>query len=398
MKHRSFAFVAMLAAGLPAQALAADCTTLNGSSPIIYGAGGSAQTNLVGKAAVVLQGSTSPVFVVYQDSAGACAGINALAGVGPTSITGSASYWDSAGVKGSCTLALTGNAVQFAVMGNSPLLCPLITDPSLVADITDVTGPISSVNVFVPNASTQQSISSEAFYLIYGLGAAAGIAPWTSTDPAYFIHRNENSFVQLYLATASTLPVTKFYGVDAGTNANSVAYAAALANPEQGIAFASGDVADANRATVRTLAWQQAGQDVAYWPDSSATAFDKANVRSGQYYLWGANHFYGLQGVAEGSFADANVAAYVGYLSGASQPVGTTKTITETAVANKNVPTCAMHAQRSGDLGPVFAYEATEPCDCYFDFKATGATTCDVCDDSTPCATGTCRLGYCEAR
>lgn len=373
-----------------------ECSTISGGAPIIYGAGGSAQRDLVGKIAVVLQSATNKVYVVYKDDAGACSGIDALTGLGATSLTGNAFYWDSAGARKTCTLPLTGEAVDFAAMVVSPLACPLITDLAEVENIVSHVGPISTVNVLVPNISTQQSISAEAFYLVYGLGALADIAPWNNPDPGYYVRRNENAAVQIILSLATGLPVTKFSGVDAGTNANSVTLLSAL--DEQGIAFASGDVADANRATVRTLAWQQEAQTAGYWPDSTATAFDKANVRNGLYYLWNPGFIYGLEGATEGSWADPSVQVFAEYFGGISQPAGTTQTITQTAIANKNIPQCAMHVQRDGDLGDLYAWEAPEPCDCFFEFSATGATECTACDDSTPCGTGVCRFGYCEER
>ncbi|MEQ1503098.1 MAG: hypothetical protein ABMB14_12750 [Myxococcota bacterium] len=374
------------------------CADISGGAPILYGAGGSAQTSLVGKVSVVLQNADDPIFAVYKDDAGACAGIDALTGLGATAISGSAKYWDSAtGTQLTCTLPLGGQALDFASMGNGPLVCPLITDPALVDGIVDVTGPISSVNLIVPNASSQQAISAEGAYLVYGFGPDADIAPWNNADPSYYIHRNENSFVQIYVSIATGLPLTRFYGVDAGSNGNSVAYLTALANPEQGVAFVSGDVADANRATVRTLAYQHFGQNAGYWPDSSATAFDKINVRRGQYYLWGPAHLYGREGATPGSYQDPNVGTLLDYWQGASQPAGTTQTITDTAILNKNVPTCAMEATRDGDLGPIYRYAPPEPCGCLFDFSVTGATTCAVCDDDTPCGgTDVCRHGFCE--
>ena len=173
---------------------------------------------------------------------------------------------------------------------------------------------------------------------------------------------------------------------------------AALADPEAGIGFVSADVADSSRASVNTLAWQQTGQDVAYWPDSSATAYDKANVRDGQYFLWNPIHFYGLEGSGgPGTYDDSNVQVLLEYLSGLSQPAGTTQTITETAVKNHNIPVCAMHVARDGDLGAEYVDPPNEPCDCYFDYNTTGATSCNTCDDSTPCSSGTCRDGFCEA-
>ena len=81
-----------------------------------------------------------------------------------------------------------------------------------------------------------------------------------------------------------------------------------------------------------------------------------------------------------------------------SQPAGTTQNITDTAISNKNVPVCAMQVNRDGDLGDIYAWKPPEPCGCYFDFKATGTTSCTTCDDATPCSgTDVCRYGYCEA-
>ena len=85
------------------------------------------------------------------------------------------------------------------------------------------------------------------------------------------------------------------------------------------------------------------------------------------------------------------------YFSGVSQPVGTTQTITETATLNKNVPTCAMEVARDGDLGPIYAWASPEPCGCFYDFSATGASSCETCDDTDPCSgTQVCRFGFCE--
>ncbi|MFM2160944.1 MAG: hypothetical protein RLZZ383_456 [Pseudomonadota bacterium] len=374
------------------------CDSISNGAPILYGAGGSAQTPLVGKAAVLFQASTDPVFIVYKDDGGACTGINALADVGPTVITGTAKYWDpTTGAQSTCTLPFAGAEVQFASMGNTALLCPLITDPSLVEGVTSVAGPISTVNLLVANASTQQAISAEALYFLYGFGGSAGIAPWTNPTPDSFIRRNENSYVQLYLAEATGLNAAAFYGVDATSNSKSVSLLAALAEPEAGISFASGEVADANRATVRTLAYQHSGQTAAYWPDSSATAFDKINVRNGAYYLWGPGYFYGRSGGLPGSFLDADVERFVNFFGGLYQPPGTTKTLTEAAIENKNVPQCAMNVQRDGDLGEIYAYTPEEPCGCFFDFKATGATTCDTCTSDADCGGGaSCNFGYCE--
>lgn len=374
-----------------------DCSTISGGAPIVYGAGGSAQRDLIGKAAVVLQAASDPVYVVYKDDAGACSGINALTGLAGTTITGTAYYWDSTGAKKTCNLSISGDEVDFASMVVLPDKCPLITDDSYLDGITWVTGPISGIAVLAPVASTQQNISAEAFYLTYLLGPEAGIEPWTNPDPAYYLKRDENSAAGIIMSLATGLPIENFYGTDAGSNSNTVTLLGGLADPEAGIGFASTDVADANRATVKTLAWQAFGQNAAYWPDSTATSFDKWSIRWGQYELWNPGYFYAFEGRSPGTFEDPAVATLLGYLAGTEQPAGTTQTITQTAIANKNVPLCAMHVTRTDDIGPLYASEPAEPCDCYFDYATTGATTCDTCDDANPCADGVCRNGFCEA-
>lgn len=378
------------------------CEDISGGAPIIYGAGGSAQRDLIGKAAVLLQSSDSPVYVVYNDTEGGCSGLYAMTGLGSANITGTGYYWDELGTRLTCTLPLTGAPVQFGAQAIGPLTCPLVTDPALVADFVDAVGPISAFNVVVQIGSSQQAISSEAFYLIYGLGApAADISPWNLSDPSYVISRNDSSAAAQVFSVASTLPSSKFlnFGVDAGSNSNSIALLVALADAEAGLAFVAADVADANRATSRTLAWQQTGQNVAYWPDSSATTFDKANVRNGQYNLWNPGHFLAPGDAATGIADNPDVQVLLDYMSGAAQPAGTTTTITETAVANKNIPWCAMRVNREGDVGPVYSWAPSEPCGCYYDFQTTGATTCAACDtNNNPCSgTDVCRFGYCEA-
>lgn len=120
-------------------------------------------------------------------------------------------------------------------------------------------------------------------------------------------------------------------------------------------------------------------------------------MRNGQYFLWNPIHLYGIEGSTEGSYADQNAKTFLGYLAGTSQPAGTTQTSVETAVLNHNIPVCAMNVARDGDLGPEYAVTPDDPCGCYFDYANTGVTTCATCDDSTPCASGTCRYGFCEA-
>jgi hypothetical protein len=70
----------------------------------------------------------------------------------------------------------------------------------------------------------------------------------------------------------------------------------------------------------------------------------------------------------------------------------------DVVIQNGLVPSCAMKVQRSVEGGDMTPTTVSEPCGCYFEFKATGATTCTACTDSSTCGTGMCRHGYCEAK
>jgi len=395
----ALALLAALAAPGVAAADTPDCETAANGVPIIYGAGATGPRDLIGEMAFQLENGDDPVFLVYQDQ-GACTGPYALAGLASSTLTGTANYWDpTSGAKTACNLPLSGVSVDFAFTDVKAENCPLINyDDSLLVGLLEVQGAVDPAAVLVPVGSTQQVISAEAFYLLYGFGAAAGIAPWTKDDATYFQRRNEDSGTQLMFSLASSLPNNKYVGTDAGGGSTLVNNLAALTDPEAGIGFATAATADGHRDVVRNLAWQAPGQDVGYWPDSDATTFDKANVRSGQYAVWANVDFYAYEGSTSGSYADADVQKLGDYFAGVSQPAGVAETITEAATKKKLVPVCAMHVARDTDMGPMYASEPAEPCDCYFDYTNTGATTCTACDDSNPCSgSDVCRLGFCEA-
>jgi hypothetical protein len=396
---RVFPLLIAAVAAFPSAGTAAapDCDSISGGAPILYGAGSTGARDLIGEMAWATENANSPLYVVYQ-SFGSCTGTDALTGVGPANITGTADYWDpDTKARTACNLPLAGKPVQFGVLDVRATNCPLVAgDESLLDGLTELFGPVDPVSVIVPVASTQQVISAEAFYLVYGLGADAGIEPWTSNDPAYFQRRNEDSGTQTMISLAAGIPSNKYIGTDAGGGSTLIANLAALANGEQGIGIATAGSADASRTSVRNLAWQGKGQDVGYWADSDASSFDKKNVRDGQYEVWANVVFYAKDGGSPGTFADPKVKIFADYFTGSVTPPGAPESMDEAATIKKLIPTCAMHVARDTDLGPIYAVTPAEPCDCYFDFTNTGATDCASCDDANPCASGTCRYGYCE--
>lgn len=376
------------AVGWPSAALAIQCGAL--PSPT-YGLGGSAQKPLIARVATALAQAAPPTTVIYQ-APGACFGINAL--ISRTPLTGTASYWDTNGKEQQCDLPLAGVQPNFANMGNFATTCPGVA--RLPDGLGDFRGPIAAVDFLVPVASQQQSISAEAAYLAFGLGKAGKVTPWV--DESFLIKRDQNSFATLLVSLATGVPPAAFKGVDAKSNAGTVMLVGAAQNPEAAIGYASSDVADANRGSVRVLAYQHKGQSCGYWPDSTVTAFDKANVRSGQYWLWAQTHFFApVDG--GGTIPHADTARFVGLFTRAVTVPGIDMLAIE--AKSGNVPECAMHARRDGDLGPLASYLPAAPCGCAFEKAATGATGCTACkinDDCKNTPQPTCRFGYCEVR
>lgn len=380
------ALVAVALTGAARNAFAAPCSSL--PDPV-YGLGGSATKPFLGKVAAALTKAGYAHTLVYQ-SPGACLGINAL--LADTKITGTASYWDADGKEQTCDLPLTGQAVDFANMGNSATSCPGVSQ--LPAGVGDFEGAVQPFTLIVPTASTQQSISREAAYLAFGLGAGGQAAPWI--DEAQIFRRDANSAAQLFIAIATGVPAGKFKGVDTKNNAGTVTAVSSSTSPEAAIGLVSGEVADANRATVRILAYQHTGQTCGYWPDSSVTSFDKRNVRTGQYYVWSPTHYFAKVD-ASGKPADPKVKDLLGILTTeAAAPTGVD--INQLAIKAGSVPKCAMEVQRKGDLGEISSYAPAAPCGCFYESVATGTTSCTACTKDAEC-TGSathCRFGFCE--
>ena len=394
----SLVIAAVLAAATQAHAQPA-CTSLEN---VVIGAGGSASVPLLASVGAALRAIEPPLTLVYQ-SPGACFGITPY--VDGTGITGTASYWDADGTQQTCTLPLTGLTPDFGMLGTAGTLCEGVT--AIPEGIGDFAGPVTSWSLIVPQASSQQVISAEAAYFIYGFGAIEGqAAPWI--DPAHVWGRSATSAALIAIALGAGVPPERMGSWFAGDRAawdvrtngrmvERVVESGAVA-PEATLGFVSTEVADANRATVRTLAYQHYGQSCGYWPDSTATAFDKRNVRDGHYYLWSAYRFYAPVD-SSGVITDPETRRLIGYFTGA-EPLPAGLPLNEIIIDNGNVPECAMQVWRDTDIGPLYSYLPEEPCGCSYDFLATGSTSCTACDDATDCPSSApaCRFGYCEVR
>ena len=415
----SGALGASVVLGAAVDARAATCSNLGGT--VIYGAGGSAQQPLVTQIGTQLAKLAAPIYVVYSDSGSACAGYSDL--VTPTSITGTALYWDGSGSTLTCTLDPGGDPVTFAIMGNAPNLCSGVAAPEGGVSYSQFLGSVQPVDFIVPAQSSQQSISTDAAYYIWGfdaVDAAHTVQPWNV--PANIFTRSASSFINVFVSLDTGIPASRVAvgGTQEATNGATITALNALnsSTPESGIGFVSGEVADGNRSKVKVLAYQHTGQSCGYTPDSdSTTAFDKINIRNGQYWLWSPAHLFAATSPAStnyGHITDANTAALIGYLTGdVAPPAGVDVFAAE--LAAYNVPQCAMEVWRDGDLAPLYSREPAGSCTCKFDYATSTAaplrpSSCTTCTQDSECSTHHCRnigpplntdagganVGYCE--
>ena len=158
--------------------------------------------------------------------------------------------------------------------------------------------------------------------------------------------------------------------------------------------------ADPNRSTIRVLAFQDQDQSCGYYPDSTATAFDKYNVRNGHYPIWGPSHFYNR---VNGSVPlKPNAQTFINDLSGITPLPGVD--LLALYAQNRVIPLCAMHVQRMSDGANYTPYTPSTSCNCYYDAQAIGQTSCKTCSGPTDCPASApaCNkfnnqpMGYCE--
>ncbi|HEX2570138.1 MAG TPA: hypothetical protein VH877_11315, partial [Polyangia bacterium] len=137
-------------------------------------------------------------------------------------------------------------------------------------------------------------------------------------------------------------------------------------------------------------------QRYAYFPDSTATSFDKINVRQGRYLPFGYLHLVAAINATTNVPLRAGATQFINWVLGSAQ--NPPFDIIDLQIQARTIPQCAMSVQRSAEGASLTAYQAPEPCGCYFEFKATGATSCTACTSDATCGSGKCRRGYCEAR
>jgi ABC-type phosphate transport system substrate-binding protein len=391
---------AALLGSTEASAQTVNCTSL--PNPVL-GVGGSAPNALVKAVAKKLAAANPPITVVYT-STGACDAMKALVPNGTTldaleKFTAvKPFYFDATGKEQNCEYPVGSNVfAEWGSMAQESKTCSdSLGTPIVLPDtVGDFIGPISGFSLIVPSTSTEYAISAEAIRYIYGRGIGAGgdVPPWT--EVAAVATRGSSSAAGLLLAKAAQIPLRPVGYTDVKDNQGAVNHVLAAQNPNAALGFCSTETAetDANVARVRTLAFKAFDQDYAYFPNSSATSFDKKNLREGRYFLWNPHHFFANKARLT---ANPNLQKFIDIITSKEELPGD-QNFLDLQIDVGNVPSCAMKVNRQGDMGPLVSFQPEAPCGCYFDFKTTGATSCKQCTTSADCGTGfECNVGYCE--
>jgi hypothetical protein len=337
------------------------------------------------------------VTVVYfgQNS---CAGVDSIVSGTPFFGIGAGGpiYWDATGAQFNCDVQSTSPVM--ANIGISDVFATTCYQlpGGLPTAVGEYIGPVQAMTFATHALSTEKAISGEAAYYVFGFGADSQVPPWTYE--ASIFTRDPLSGTQRMIATAIGVPPDRWKGT-ATVSSNDMVMRIATDNfPNLSIGILTAAVAQDNATMVKVLAYQDFGQKCAFYPDSSQSANDKANVRSGLYPIWGPLHLF-LRLDANGYPANVSAGKVAGYIAG-TLPTPPNLDLIKVAAQSRVVPQCAMRVRRTLEMGPTMPYAPAGACGCYYEKLATNATSCRTCTTSSQCPASTpvCSYGYCEAQ
>lgn len=384
-------------------AFAADqCSTLGGNQ--VYLAGSSAVKPVLKQLSATLKAAGSPIRLIYQ-SVSSCTGLSEVATQAGDKTSGS--YWGDDGTELKCDVdATSGHIPDIGLSDVYAATCDGVTVPA--TGFKDFLGPVQVMTFVAPPSSKESSISAEAAKVVFGFGGTGTVvAPWS--DKTVLFQRPDTSGTRRMIGKAIGLQISKWNGTEKSGSGDvlTAVHTADASNPNGGLGILAADLADTSRvgtaSGVKILAFQPTGSSCALLPDSSSTTYDKANVRTGKYPIWGGLH---LLTKVDGSGVPTNtdVKTVISYFTREGLDAATKQKMIDTEVAAHTIPWCAMSVKRDGEVGDAqtSAYAPEEPCGCYFEAKAQGTapSTCKACTADADCtgSNNKCRYGYCEAK
>lgn len=357
---------------------------------------GDTQEPLIKALARSLRDNTpNPITIVYVTS-GSCTNIDAI--VNETPYTANMAYVPSMAENPGWTPAMPAIACEMPTAG----VVPDITNSNVFVSacsktlpptVTEVHGPSQAYVLAVPKANTtDRAITFEEAYFIFGFGAAGGAQPWTDENQLFI--RTTTKSTLLSWAFNISVPAAKWKGMRFDKSSEVVTALTTSQSPQKAIGILGVEVFDANRDKLNVLAYRAKGQHYAYFPDSTATATDKKNVRDGHYTVWSPT-IYMAKGTG-GGVTNPGAAYVINLIAGKTATPAPNFNPVSLVVGAGIIPDCAMKVTRDSEGGNLRLYAPSEPCTCTYEKLATGTSTCQTC--TTTCATGTCRNGLCEVR
>jgi ABC-type phosphate transport system substrate-binding protein len=362
--------------------------------------------------AVKLAAEPAPATIVINANgvhATSCAGIANVVG-GTDFGSGVGRYYTRNGTtvtSNTCVFA-AGQTAHVAISDVFYETCAGMSQPR-PADIADVPGPVHATVFVVPKANTAvQYLTDKEAQTLFGCGASTTrpVAGFFSNPMGVFCR---DPAVGTQIVVARTLGLSEsalvqpkcIWSANDGTLLKRLipigppepGQPAVYEPPPAAIGFSSAAELDRSRAAVNPLAFQAAGQTLAFYPDSSATVADRRNVRDGHYAIWGYVH---LIAKTNGGNLGTQAADLIGWVSGTKTSPKIDHVALEAGAGL--IPQCAMQVQRSSDGGLLSPYTPAKTCHCGFEAAITRALPagCTACASDGVCPCGSsCRHGFC---
>lgn len=352
----------------PRLAGAAPCPTF--TDPIVLD-GSSAAEPLVKVMAQALATQTTPTNLVYAKP-GSCVGVSSVNDDNATDcksgsclLNGSVFYWDTTTTPGqwiSCDLP----AAVHVDVGLSDVWVDTCTGAQPKAGVKDINGPVEPMLFVVPKNSQQIAMTAEEAYFVFGFGAAGQAKPWTVE--ANLAIRNPTSGTEQVIAHNINVPAGRWKGMDKGGSGGVLTAVMNATAVESTIGILGSDVYDANRNALKALAFQGFHQFGAFYADSTATSFDKRNVRNGHYMNWGYLHMITRLDASNNMTPAAK--RFTDLVTGNTGATGTPSPfgdVTDIIIQAKMVPTCAMKVQRQSEGGAISSFAPAADCSAKFE-------------------------------
>ncbi len=392
------ALLALLASTVPRARAQVSCDAL--PNPL-YLQVGDTQEPLMKALGRALRDEPDPITLVYLTS-GSCTNVEAIytdvkMTKNPLYVpsTAESASWTTDMPSLPCTIDPAGRSVDVA---NSALFVSSCDASAPPAGVELVQGPVQPYGFVVPEASSQKAITAEEAYFVFGFGDTGMVTPWNDEQFLFIRTITKSTLLTLASMTTGLANAAKWRGQMFDKSSEVMSALVASAQPEKSLGILGVELYDRSRDKLNVLAFRAFGQKYAYYPDSTALAFDKRNVRDGHYVPWSPTVWL-TKVDADHRPLNARAGRVIDLILGRADPAPTFESL-KTVIGVGLIPDCAMSVTRSFEGGELSLYQPAEPCGCYYEAQVAASSNagCRPCDVSNPCATGVCRHGFCEAR